>query len=490
MPSSKAAVQPIKAPTAASTRNLLLKWLVPVGIGIVLYLMPTPAGLSPPAWHFFALFAATVAALMTEPIPSPAVGFIGVSAGASFILVGKTPAEAMKWALAGFSNDTVWLIMAAAMFALGYEKTGLGRRIALMLVRTLGKRTLGLGYAIAFSDLVLAPFMPSATARSGGTIYPVVKNIPQLYGSSPTENPRKIGAYLCWTAFATACVTSSMFVTSLAPNLLAVELMKKIVHVDITWTSWMMGFLPTGIIVFLLTPLLTYFIYPPEVKKGDEVAKWAASELGGMGRISWREVIMAVLAVFALLAWILGTRWMTATTVAAVVISLMVLTKVVDWSDIIANKQAWSVWVWFATLVNMADGLNRVGFLSWFANRSAAMIAGFPMMPMIIALVVLFWVIHYCFASATAHATAVLPVFLAMIVTVSGIPLKPVALMLVYSLGIQGVISPYAHGAAPIWYSAGYISTKDFWRLGAITGAVYLLVLLLIGFPFLLRFMR
>jgi len=41
-----------------------------------------------------------------------------------------------------------------------------------MLVRTLGKRTLGLGYAIALSDLVLAPFMPSATARSGGTIYP------------------------------------------------------------------------------------------------------------------------------------------------------------------------------------------------------------------------------------------------------------------------------------------------------------------------------
>jgi L-tartrate/succinate antiporter len=281
-----------------------------------------------------------------------------------------------------------------------------------------------------------------------------------------------------------------MFVTSLAPNLLAVELVKKIVHVDITWTSWMMGFLPTGIIVFLVTPLLTYFIYSPEIKQGEQVAKWAAGELVGMGPISRREAIMAVLAVFALLAWILGTRWMTATTVAAVVISLMVLTKVVDWSDIIANKQAWSVWVWFATLVNMADGLNRVGFLSWFANRSAAMLTGFPMIPMILALVVLFWVIHYCFASATAHATAVLPVFLAMIVTVSGIPLKPVALVLVYSLGIQGVISPYAHGAAPIWYSAGYISTKDFWRLGAITGAVYLLVLLLIGFPFLLRFMR
>jgi L-tartrate/succinate antiporter len=175
--------------------------------------------------------------------------------------------------------------------------------------------------------------------------------------------------------------------------------------------------------------------------------------------------------------------------VAALVISLMVLTGVVSWNDIVSNKQAWNVWVWFATLVTLADGLNRVGFLSWFAKRSAALIAHFPITPMIVMLLVLFWAVHYCFASATAHTTAVLPVFLAAIVTVSGIPLKPVALLLVYSLGIQGVISPYAHGAAPIWYSAGYISTRDFWRIGAILGFIYMLVLLLVGFPFLLKFM-
>ena len=110
------------------------------------------------------------------------------------------------------------------MFAMGYEKTGLGRRLGLGLVEKLGKRTLGLGYAIALSDLVLAPFTPSNTARSGGTIFPIIRNIPVLYGSTPEENPRKIGSYLMWTAIATTCVTSSMFVTSLAPNLLALSI--------------------------------------------------------------------------------------------------------------------------------------------------------------------------------------------------------------------------------------------------------------------------
>ena len=246
MSSSKAVPEIEKAPGSVSTRNLWLKWLIPIGLGLLVLICPAPAGLTANAWRFFALFTVAVAALVAEPIPSPAVGFISVTTATVLVLVGKTPNEAMRWALSGFSNDTVWMIMAAAMFALGYEKTGLGRRIALVLVKALGKRTLGLGYAIALTDLVLAPFMVSATARSGGTIYPVVKNIPPLYGSYPHENPRRIGSYLCWTAFATACITSSMFLTSLAPNLMAAELVKKITGIEITWTGWMLGFMPSG----------------------------------------------------------------------------------------------------------------------------------------------------------------------------------------------------------------------------------------------------
>src|ERR1035437_1310127 len=220
----------------------------------------------------------------------------------------ENAADATKWALSGFSNDAVWLIFAANMFALGYEATGLGRRIALLLVKALGRRTLGLGYAIALSDLFLAPVMPSNTARSGGTVYPIVKNIPPIYGSFPNNSPRKIGGYLMWTGFATTCVTSSMFLTALAPNLLAVEIARKVAHVDISWGLWALGFLPVGILLFAATPLLAYFLYPPEIKRGDEVARWARGELISMGRITRPEVTMGLLAVAALVGWIGGSR--------------------------------------------------------------------------------------------------------------------------------------------------------------------------------------
>ena len=136
-----------KAPQS-ETRNRMVRWLVPLGLGVIILLVPRPAGLTPAAWHYFALFVTVIAALITEPIPGPALGFMGVSAASVMVLVGKTPADAMRWALSGFSNDTVWLIFAATMFAAGYEATGLGRRIALLLVKALGRKTLGLGYAI------------------------------------------------------------------------------------------------------------------------------------------------------------------------------------------------------------------------------------------------------------------------------------------------------------------------------------------------------
>jgi L-tartrate/succinate antiporter len=466
--------------------DTFFKWLAPLGLAGAIFLFPAPTGLTPAAWHYTALFAFVVAGLVTEPVPAPVVGLIGVSAAASFRLVGATPAESVRWALSGFSNDVVWLIFAATTFAIGYEATGLGRRIALLLVKALGRSTLGLGYAIALADLVLAPLTPSNMARSGGTIYPIVRNIPPLYGSTPAQNPRAIGAYLFWTAFATTTVTSSMFVTSMAPNLLATQLARKIANVEITWVSWMTGVLPLGILLFLITPLLTYIIYPPSITRGSAVVKWAAAELESIGSVSRGEIAMGALAVLALAGWIVGSSFVGPVIVALIAVSLMVVMRVVTWDAILGNKQGWNALVWFATLVTMADGLNQVGFLSWLAARTASGLSGLPTMAIAVLLITIFFLIHYFFASTTAHTTAVLPPFLAIVVAVPGMPVGAVVHALVYSSGLMGVLTPYGTGPAPVWFSSGYIATRDFWRLGALMGALYLAALLAIELPLLL----
>jgi L-tartrate/succinate antiporter len=472
--------------------KLPIKALLPVVIGLLIAALPVPAGLAPYAWHYFAVFAAVVVGLVFEPIPAAAIGVMGVTLAALLRLVPvkaptpPTAAEAIRWALSGFSNGTVWLIFIAFMFALGYEKTGLGRRISLSLIKVLGRKTLGLGYAVALADCVLAPFMPSNTARSGGTIFPIIKNIPPLYGSTPDNEPRKIGSYIMWVALATTCVTSSLFLTGLAPNLLAVSVIEKTAKIHLEWTEWFIAIAPVGIILFLAVPFLTYVFYPPTQKESADAPIWAERELVAMGPISRKELLMAGLALFALVLWIFGGKAIDSTTTAFIALCLMLLFKVISWDDLLSNKQAWNVLMWFGTLVALADGLAKTGFLTWFAESVAAHLAGYSLTTVMVALVVVFFAIHYIFASVTAHVTALMAVFLTAAAAVPGMNMKVMALMLGTSLGIMGILTPFATGPSPIYYGSGYLPAKDFWRLGLIFGLIFLGVFLAVGIPWML----
>ena len=481
---------------AAKPPHVSWRAVVPIAVALIIAVLPAPQGLAPHAWYFFAVFAGVIVALMLEPLPGGAIGFIGVTLVtvlSPYVLF--APAELAKpgfkamnasltWALSGFSNTTVWLIFGAFMFALGYDKTGLGKRIALHLVRWMGRRTLTLGYAVAIADGLLAPFTPSNTARSGGTIYPVIRNLPGLYDSKPNDpSARRIGSYLMWVAIATTCVTSSMFLTGLAPNLLALELVDKTVKVSITWMQWFTVFAPTGIALLILVPIVTYWIYPPEVKAGEEVPKWAATELAKMGKLTHHEITLGALVLLALALWIFGGDWINATTVALVVISLMLVLGVVGWDDIVKNSAAWNTLAWFATLVALADGLNRVGFVKWFADSVGAYMTGFTPFTAMILLVLVFYFTHYLFASITAHVTALLPVMLAVGASIPGINMPEFALLLCLTLGIMGILTPFATGPSPVYYGSGYLPSKDYWRLGAVFGVLFIVTMLAFALP-------
>jgi L-tartrate/succinate antiporter len=492
------AAAPVIPPAQKAAQGFPWKALVPVIVAGAIALFPAPQGLAPHAWYFFAIFAGVIVGLMLEPLPGAAIGLIGVvlvTVLSPYVLFGPAdlakagfkPANAgLAWALSGFGNTTVWLIFAAFMFALGYEKSGLGRRIALLLVKSMGKRTLTLGYAVTIADLLLAPFTPSNTARSGGTVYPVIRNLPALYDSKPNDaSSRRIGGYLMWTAIAATSVTSSMFLTGLAPNLLAVELANKTAHVAVSWTDWFVGFAPVGIVLLLVLPLLVYVLYPPEVKRSDAVPTWARTELAKQGPLTLREIELAALVLMALTLWIFGGALINATTVAMAVIALMVVLRVVSWDDILANKQAWNTLVWFATLVALADGLNRVGFVKWFADTVGAQMVGFSPTIAMLLLVAVFFFTHYLFASITAHATAMLPVMLAVGMGIPGLDMRSFAMLLLFTFGIMGILTPYATGPSPVYYGSGYIPAKDYWRLGAIFGVIFFAALMLIGVPWL-----
>ena len=475
------------------------KALLPPLIGLALAFLPAPAGLAPYAWHYFALFAAVIAALVLEPLPGGAVGLLGLTVAvllARYVLFSpeqlakpgfSAPNAALAWALSGFANSTVWLIFGAFMFALAYEKTGLGRRIALLLVKLMGSSTLYLGYAVLLADLLLAPFTPSNTARSGGTIFPVISHLPPLYDSKPNDpSMRKIGTYLMWVAIATTCVTSSLFMTALAPNVLAVELVRKTVHVDLHWLPWLFAALPACALLLAAVPLLTYWLEKPSVKGGTEVPEWAAAELLKMGKLTRKELLLLIFVAGALGLWIFGEAFINPTTVALLVIGMMLITRVITWAEMMQNRDAWNTYAWFATLVALADGLSRVGFIPWFAGAVGAHLVGLTLLKALVALLLVNFLLHYLFASVTAHVTAVLPVLLAVGAAIPGMPVDRMALLLCLQLGIMGIITPYGTGPSPVYFGSGFLPGPIYWRLGTIFGLVYMAAFFLITVPWVM----
>lgn len=471
---------------------------LPLALAALLAMLAPPAGLPQHAWYFFALFAGVIAALVTEPLPNPAVGLIGLTLAAAlsrYVLFSPADlakpgfnvvSQSINWALSGFASTTVWLVGGAFMFAMAYQKTGLGQRIALLLVRALGRNTLSLGYATTFADALLAPFTPSNTARSAGIIFPIVTNLPPLYDSKPNDpSARRIGGYLMWTTFAAGCVTSSLFMTAAAPNFLALEFSRKIAHVDIGYLQWMRGSLPFALPLLLALPLLAYLIYPPQLRHSGEATVWAREELRAMGRITWREIVLMVVMFGAMGLWVFGGRLIDTTLVAFLAISLMLILRVITWEDMARNHSAWTTLVLLATLVTLADGLSRAGFVAWFAAFVAGHVGGLSPRLILVAFVAIYFFSHYMFASLTAHTTAMMPVMLAAGMGIPGVNPGTLALALALTTGIMGVISPYATGPGLAYYNSGYIPPADFWRLGAIFGAIFLAALLLIGVPLL-----
>lgn len=480
------AVKSPPARTTQSRQSTFVRAALPLAVGIAIALAPAPHGLPLNTWRYFALFAAVMVGIITEPVPAAALGLVGVAFAAALGLVHSSTSQSTFWALSGFANSTVWLIFAAFIFSLGYAKTGLGKRIALLLIRAMGKRTLGLGYAIALADLVLAPFMPSNTARSGGTIFPIIRNIPDLYGSLPNEeSARKIGSYLMYTALAATCVTSSMFITALAPNVLAADLTLRTIHVNIAWTDWFRGFAPVGFLLIAIVPLLLYKIYPPEIREAPEAPRWAAEELRKMGAVSRKEMILLALVLLALVLWISGAKYIDATIAAMLVVALMIVLRVVTWNDILGYTQAWNVFVWFATLVTLAGGLAETKFVDWVAQSLAPILAHRGVLMAAVLLVGAYFLLHYLFASVTAHVSALFQVFLVVAITIPGMSHVTWALLLSYPVGLMGILTPYGCGPSPIYYGSGYVRGKDFWILGLILGFVFFGLYILIALPWL-----
>lgn len=245
-------------------QNELWRWGAPLLLGLLIWFSPCPNGLKPQAWHMFAIFAGTICGILTAPLASGSLMIIALA------LSYFTGTLSFGQTLAGFSSGAVWMIWSACILSIGFVKSGLGRRIAYSMLSKFGGSSLGVAYALGTADLIMAPAMPSVTARSGGIILPVVKAINGVLGSGPGKTGKKIGDFLVMTCFHFTPITGALFMTGMAANPLCVTLAKDGFNVDITWGGWLWAALVPALICFFLLPLVTFKFMNPDMKKTPE----------------------------------------------------------------------------------------------------------------------------------------------------------------------------------------------------------------------------
>lgn len=445
--------------------------LICVAIGATIWFIPAPSGLETDAWHLFSIFVATIVALVIKPIP------MGSTAILALTVIALTQILTLEQSLSGFQNTTIWLIVIAFFISRGFIKTGLGTRVSYLFVRLFGKKTLGLSYSMLLSDLILAPAMPSNTARAGGIIFPIIRSLSETYDSRVGDGTeRRIGSFLVKVSFQGDMITSAMFVTAMAANPLAVQITQEITGETITWGGWALAALVPGLISLALIPFVIYKLYPPELKETPEASAIAVEKLKEMGPMKKEERYMIGVFVLLLSLWIFGGNFgISATTSAFVGLCVLLLSGVLTWSDIKKEQGAWDTLVWFSVLVMMATYLNELGMIPWFSDLMGNAVGQMSWMMTLVILAIVYFYSHYFFASNTAHVSAMYAAFLSVIVA-SGAPPLLSALILAFFSNLFSCLTHYGAGPAPVFFGSGYVSQKKWWSLGFIISLIHIVV--------------
>ncbi|MDP2194092.1 MAG: DASS family sodium-coupled anion symporter, partial [Alphaproteobacteria bacterium] len=452
-------------------------FLLPIALGFALYNAPVPADMPTKGWQLFSIFLPTVIAIILAPLPMGGVAIISLLACAL-----TNTLDFQTQALKGFSNTTSWLVLSVFFIARAFVKTNLGNRLAYYFVKITGKNTLGLAYGLSLTEVILAPFIPSNTARAGGIMLPILRSVSQALGSDPKNGTeRQLGAYLFFNSFNTNLITSAMFLTAVAVNPIIQDIALGY-GIKITWLTWLYATSVPCIMCLVFVPLILYVIYPPEKKELHGAQDLAKQFLKDMGPISVQEWIMIATFSMMLFLWTIGEMlWQIHPAVSGFVgVSILLVTKVLTFDDVLNESAAWHTFLWLSILVMISTYLSEFGFIDYCARHVQTTIQGYsPQITLLLCLLV-FYYSHYMFASQVAHTSALYAGILSVAMVCGS--KAPVAIMtLALAASLSSVTTHFGTAAAPVLFGAKYIPVGDWWRTGFFISLFHIFVLMVVA---------
>ena len=459
--------------------RLLLKRALPFAIAIGIWFTPVPAGLTLHAWHLFAVFVSAIAAVLLGAFPLLTAAMI--AAGAVVLTGTITPAQAFS----GSANGSVLLVVVAFVVAQAVVKSGLGRRISLMMVSRFGGSPLGLAYSIVLTDAVIAPAFPSNTAR-GGVLFPIVLSVAKGAGSNAEDGDgRRLGGYLMFCGMASLAVSSALWLTATSCNPIGVQIAQN-AGFEIGFGTWFLASSVPSLTAIGMLPLLVSKLFPPGVGATPEAPAAARRDLATMGAMSRDERVTAVIFVLMVAGWVFGAALhLHGTAVAFMGLGALLASGVLTMEDIAKQGDTLATFLWLAVLFALSAQLNELGFMGYVGARLSAALSGLSWPVLYVTLIALYVGMHYFFVSQTSQVLALLAVFLEVGIR-GGVPAPLMAPGLLFASSYFSVITPQGGSQNVIFVASGYLTQGELYKLGLVTTAAFMAVYLLIGTPWLL----
>jgi len=464
-----------------------------VAVLIAILLLPQPADLPVAGQRMLAVFGFAVVVWITEALDY-AVSAI-VIAALMALLLGLSPDPAKPGALlgtvqglgmaaGGFANTALILVAAALFLAAAMTVTGLDRRVALSVLSHVGARTRRVVIGGILVNIVLSFLVPSATARAAALI-PIMTGVIAAFG---VDKRSRLAALVMITAVQAVSIWNVGVKTAAAQNLVAIGFIQKLLGTDITWLDWLVAAAPFSIVLSIGLYFIMIVMMPPETDRiagGPAAIAAARAQLGPM---SGREKRLLAVSLALLALWATEARLhpfdSATTTVAAIALLFLPRLGVMDW------KQAqphipWGTIVLFGVGISLGSVLLQTKAAAWLANLIVASFALDQLGPLsVLAVLGLFLiVIHLGFASATALASSMIPIVIAVLQKIhapggGGFSIVGLTMLLQFVVS-YGFILPVNSPQGMIAYGTDTFSARDFVRTGlALTVLAYALTLL------------
>lgn len=439
-------------------------------IGVSIAILPQPQGVDARAYPIFGVFFALTVGILLQPYPVTVLALSGLFICIVFNLI------PLEEAFAGFGAVIIWLIAFASIAAKSFVRTPLGRRMACFFIRRLGHSSLSLAYGLTLSECVLAPMIPSNTARATCVTVPLMVSISESLGSDPkTKTQKVVGEFLSLCTMHANQITSALFLTAMASNPMLQKFMSD-VGVTVTWGEWWrMAFLP-GICCLLLMPWMMHKIAPPQLRAIPNAAEIAQQQLESLPPIQRKEWITMGVFLTMLILWIFGSSIGLSTAVIALGgLCVLLLSNVLSLDDVAGAKDIWDIALWLSILSVMASKLTEYGLVQHYANVLHLKMGGLAWPVVLLLVSVVYYLARYLIPGNVLHACAVYPAFSRLLIA-CGVPPKIGCMTLALITAFCGFVTPYATSSCPIILKTGYVEQRLWWRIGFITGAVYLVI--------------